>query len=186
MNFKTNIYLFVAIAVLIGVLVVAQFTGPKKGEEGKLLPGIEAKDVTRITIERKEPSETKLVFVRVDKDHWKLEEPYDAHVDGRPSRDDGHQPDVRQDGDQGRRPARATRRGTTWIAPRSPSRLQTGGKTVTANFGKVTIGPADSSLVYVNTADRKTPMAVKRSSLSGLVPRRAGRQIGRRPVQAGE
>jgi uncharacterized ParB-like nuclease family protein len=167
MNFKTNIYLFAAIAVLIGVLVVSQLTGPKKGEEGKLLPGVESKDVTRVTIERKQPAENKLVFVRTGREQWKLEEPYEARLDGRQVESllGGltSAKTVTKGADLTNNPAKfGLDRPAVIVA------LDAGGKTVSVNFGQVTIGAADSSLVYVNTSERKEPAAVKRSALSAL------------------
>ncbi len=167
MNFKTNLYLFAAIAVLIGVLIVFQFTGSKKSEEGKLLPGIDAKDVARITIERKQPAENKLVFVRTGKEQWKLEEPYDARLDGRQV----------ESLLTGLTSAKTVTKGADLTSnpakfgldrPAVSVTLNAGDKNVTVNFGQVTIGGADSSLVYVNTSERKEPAAVKRSALSGL------------------
>src|SRR4051794_24781048 len=83
MNFKTTYILFGLLVLVLAVAAVSLLTGPKQGEEGKLVTGIEAKDVTRVTVERKQPIEDKLVFVRADKDRWKLEQPYDAAVDSR-------------------------------------------------------------------------------------------------------
>ena len=57
-----------------------------------------AKDITRVTIDRKQPteskqpSESKLVFVRVDKDRWRLQEPYAAQTDGTQVERIGSQP----------------------------------------------------------------------------------------------
>src|SRR5207248_2898367 len=80
---------FVRLALLPALVVagVSLMTGPKAADEGLLLAklraqNVTAKDITRVTVERKQPTEQKLVFVRVDKDRWKLEEPYPAQVDG--------------------------------------------------------------------------------------------------------
>src|SRR5262245_7412448 len=86
MNFKTTYILFGALLLLLAVAAVTLMTGPRPGEEGALLAGfkaagIQAKDVTRIAIDRKLPTEMRMVFVRVDKDRWKLEEPYAGRVD---------------------------------------------------------------------------------------------------------
>src|SRR5205823_9749449 len=83
MNFKTTYILFGGLVLLLAAAAVSLLTGPKAGEEGKLVTGIDAKDVTKVIVERKQPAESRLVFVRVDKDRWKLEQPYDAAVDGR-------------------------------------------------------------------------------------------------------
>src|SRR5437868_5880540 len=83
MNFKTTYILFGALVVVLGIAAVSLLTGPKPGEEGKLLADVDPKDVTRVTLERKLPTESRLVFVRLDKDRWKLEQPFPAAVDGR-------------------------------------------------------------------------------------------------------
>jgi hypothetical protein len=167
MNFKTTIYLFTAVVALIAALAVATLTGSKKAEEGKLLPGLESKDVTKLTIDRHQPAETKLVFAKTGEGQWKLEEPYPARVDGR-------QVDsvvsgltslttVTKGADLTSNPAQfgLDRPSLTVI-------LDAGDKSTTVNFGKVTIGSGEHALVYVNTSARKEPTAVKRSSLSAL------------------
>ena len=167
MNFKTNVYLFIAVVVLIGALVISQFAGPKKGEEGKLLPGIDPKDVTRVTVERKQPAESKLVFVRTGKDQWKLEEPYEARLDGKQveslltSLTSATM--VTKGADLTSNPAKYGLDRPAVIVT-----LDAGGKNVTVNFGQVTLGSADISLAYVNTSEHKAPAAIKRSALSGL------------------
>src|SRR6516225_6124901 len=87
MNFKTTWWLFGILVAVLAVAAVSLTFGPKAGEEGLLLgklraENVQAKDTTRVTIERRQPTENKLVFVRVDKDSWKLEEPYPAQADG--------------------------------------------------------------------------------------------------------
>ena len=161
MNFKTNVYLFIAVVVLIGTLVISQFTGPKKGEEGRLLPGIDPKDVTRVTVERKLPAESKLVFVRTGKDQWKLEEPYEARLDGKQveslltSLTSATM--VTKGADLTSDPAKYGLDRPAVIVT-----LDAGGKNVTVNFGQVTLGSADISLAYVNTSEHKAPAAIKR------------------------
>src|SRR6516225_9256999 len=83
MNFKTTYALFGALVLLLGIAAFSLLSGPKPGEEGKLLAGLEASAVTRVTIDRRQPLESKIVFERVGKDQWKLTEPYDAALDGR-------------------------------------------------------------------------------------------------------
>src|SRR4051812_26799653 len=87
MNLKTTYWLFGIVALLLVIAAVSLMTGSKTSEEGYLLgklraQNVQAKDVTRVTIDRKQPTEGKLTFVRVDKDRWKLEEPYHARADG--------------------------------------------------------------------------------------------------------
>jgi hypothetical protein len=168
MNFKTNVYLFIAIVVLVGALVVAQLTGPKKAEEGKLLAGVSPADVTRVTIDRRQPAESRLVFERVDKERWKLDEPYPAAVDSRKVEnlvsDVVNARTVTKGADLTGNPAQ--------FGLDNPSlsvTVDAGGKTTTVNFGKVTLGTADSSFVYANSSRERSPVAVKRSSLSGLL-----------------
>jgi hypothetical protein len=172
MNLKTNLYLFGAIALLIGVLAIFTLTGPKKGEEGKLLPGIDAKDVTKITIERKQPGENRLVFVRVDKDKWKLEHPYDATVDGKQIEsiisDLTNARTVTKGADLSSNPAQFGLEQPSLVVT-----LDAGAKTAVVNLGKVTIGTGEHALVYVSTNDHKAPMAIKRSGLATLL-REAG------------
>src|SRR3954464_4255965 len=167
MNFKTTIYLFAAVFVVILGLVVATFTGSKKAEEGRLLRGVEAKDVTRLTVERHQPAENKLVFAKTGENQWKLEEPYAARVDGR-------QVDsvvtaltsataVTKGADLTSNPAQFG-----LDHPSLSVTLDAGGKTTTVNFGKVTIGTGEHALVYVNTSANKAPTAVRRSSVSAL------------------
>ena len=108
--------------LLLGGTALLLLTGPKPGEEGKLLAGIDPKDVTRVVVERRQPSETKLVFVRVDKDHWKLEEPYDANLDGRQVESLVERHRQRQDGHQGGRPVRQSGLSSASTARRCRSR----------------------------------------------------------------
>src|SRR5438046_2888030 len=87
MNLKTTYWLFGILLLVLAVAAVSLMTGSKAGEEGLLLAklraqGVQAKDVTRVTIDRRQPTEGKLVFIRVDKDRWRLQEPYNAQADG--------------------------------------------------------------------------------------------------------
>src|SRR5262245_22924256 len=142
MNFKTTYILFGALVLLLGVAAFSLLTGPKPSEEGKLLAGIDPKDVTRVVVERRQPAESKLVFVRVDKNQWKLEEPYVAAVDGRLVENLVN--DVIN--------ARTVTKGADLSG--SPSQfdldrpaltvtLTAGGTTASANFGKVSLGAGD-------------------------------------------
>jgi hypothetical protein len=166
MNFKTTYILFGVLVVLLAVAAVSLLTGPKPGEEGKLVHGIEAKDVNRVVVERHKPAENKLVFVRVDKDRWKLEEPYEASLDGRSVEslinDVLNARTVTKGADLSGNPAQFDLDHpplSVTLAGDSPS--------VTVNFGKVSLGAGDR-LVYANTAANKTPVAIKKSSLTGL------------------
>jgi hypothetical protein len=166
MNFKTTYILFGALVVLLAVAAVSLLTGPKPGEEGKLVRGIDAKDVTRVVVERHKPAEGKLVFVRVDKDNWKLEEPYEANLDGRSVENLVN--DVLN--------ARTVTKGVD--IPSNPAQVEldhpplsvaltTGGSTVTVNLGKVALGSGDK-IVYANTSAQQSPVALKKSSLASL------------------
>jgi hypothetical protein len=166
MNFKTTYILFGVLVVLLAVAAVSLLTGPKPGEEGRLVRGIETKDVNRVVVERHKPAENKLVFVRVDKDHWKLEEPYEAALDARSV--DNMIGDVLN--------ARTVTKGADLSG--SPAQFDLehpplsitligDGSPVTVNFGKVSLGAGDR-LVYANTATSKTPVAIKKASLGGL------------------
>src|SRR5262249_17256514 len=85
MNFKTTYIFFGILVALLGVAAFTLLTGPKPGSEGLLLANLKSADVTpdkitRVTVERTQPPETKLVFVR-DGKQWKLEKPYAAKLD---------------------------------------------------------------------------------------------------------
>ena len=80
MNFKTTYIFFGILIALLGVAAFTLLTGPKPGSEGLLLANLKSADVTadkvtRVTVERTQPAETKLVFAR-DGKQWKLEKPY--------------------------------------------------------------------------------------------------------------
>jgi hypothetical protein len=165
MNFKTTWILFGVLLLLLGGTALLLLTGPKPGEEGKLLAGIDPKDVTRVVVERRQPTETRLVFVRVDKDHWKLEEPYAANLDGRTV--ESMVGDVVN--------AKTTTKGAdlsgspgSFDLDRPPLSvmLTAGDTTITVNFGKVSLGSSESSFVYANTSRDRNPVAIKRSSLA--------------------
>jgi hypothetical protein len=167
MNFKTTYILFGALVLLLGVAAYSLLTGPKPGQEGKLFPDIETAAVNRVIVERRDPTETKLIFTRIDKDHWKLEEPYEANLDGKQV--DAMIGDILN--------ARTVTKGADLTgsairykldrAPLSVT-LSAGGTSATVNFGTVSLGAADSSFVYVNTSRDKDPVAIRRSSLSSL------------------
>lgn len=167
MNFKTTYILFGALVILLAIAAVSLLTGPKKGEEDKLFPGLEAENVTRLVIERKQPVENKLVFVRTGKQTWKLEEPYAAQVNGR-------QVESLVSGILSARTVTKNvelsrnleRHGLD--QPSMVVTLDAGGKSYTINLGTV-LGTAESGIVYVNTSQNKDPAAVKRSSLSTLL-----------------
>jgi hypothetical protein len=167
MNFKTTYFLFGALVLVLGLAAYSLLTGPKQGEEGKLLPGLDPAAVTRVTIERRLPTESKVTFVRLDKDHWKLEEPYVAAVDGKlldsvvseviNARTIGKGVDLSG--------------GPAWFGLDKPAlviHLQAGDKTERVNFGKVAIGAGDSRLVYVNTSASHDPNAIKQSTVATL------------------
>lgn len=173
MNFKTTYVFFGILVALLGVAALTLLTGPKPGTEGLLLSNLKSADVTadkvtRVTVERTQPTETKLVFVR-DGKQWKLEKPYPAKLDS--------QQVDRVVGDLLN--ARTETKGTDLTGGLSqvgldhPSMTVTldtdGGRSATVYLGNVTIGSADTSLVYVtSTENPKSPAALKRSSLGGL------------------
>jgi hypothetical protein len=173
MNFKTTYLFFGILVVLLGVAAVTLLTGPKPGSEGLLLANLKSADVTsdkvsRVIVERTQPAETKLVFAR-DGKQWKLEKPYAAKLDS-------HQVDrVVNDFLS----ARTETKGADLTSSLSqfgldhPSMTVTldaeGGRSATVNLGNVSIGSAETGLVYVTSSENpKTPAAVKRSALGGL------------------
>jgi hypothetical protein len=168
MNFKTTYILFGGLVLLLAIAAFSLMTGPKRGEEDKLLSGLDPKDVTRVVVERKQPGETRLEFVRVDKDHWKLDQPFAAKLDARQV--DSLVSDIIN--------ARTVTKGADLTSnpaqfglepPSLVVTLDAGGKTTTVNLGKVALGSADSRLVYLNTSKERAPVAVKKSSLTGLL-----------------
>lgn len=173
MNFKTTYIMFGAVLALLGIAAFTLLTGPRPGEAGLLLAGfkaanIQANDVTRIAIDRKQPTEMRMVFVRTAKDRWKLEEPYAGRVDS-------FQID-RLVGDL--LAAKKETKGvdvTSSLAPLGldqPSvtlTLTAGDRIATVNFGKMSFGSSDSSVVYATSSDApKEPVAIRRSSLGAL------------------
>src|SRR5712672_2985024 len=143
MNFKTTYILFGVLVALLGFAAFSLLTGPKAGEEGKLLAGLDPAVVTRVTVERRQPTENKLVFVRTGKDRWKLEAPYDAALDGRQV--ESMVADVIN--------ARTVTKGADLTSnpahfgldqPPLSVTLEADGKSTTVNFGKVTLGSGDS------------------------------------------
>ncbi|HEX4590651.1 MAG TPA: DUF4340 domain-containing protein, partial [Gemmataceae bacterium] len=102
-----------------------------------------------------------------DKDHWKLEEPYEAAPDGRlvesVVNDVVNARTVTKGADLTSNPGQFD-----LDRPPLSMTLSAGDKTATVNFGKVSLGSGDSKLVYANTSAQRSPMAVKKSSLGGL------------------
>lgn len=174
MNFKTTYVFFGILVVLLGVASLTLLTGPKPGSEGLLLSGLKSADVTsdkitRVIVERTQPTETKLVFAR-DGKQWKLEQPYQAKLDS--------QQVDRLVGDFLN--ARTETKGTDLTSSLSqfgldhPSMTVTldadGGRTAAVYLGNVTIGSPETAFVYVTSSENpKTPAAVKRSALGGLL-----------------
>jgi hypothetical protein len=167
MNFKTTYILFGALVLLLGVAAYSLLTGPKPGQEGKLFPEIEASAVNRVVIERREPTESKLILTRVDKDHWKLEEPYDATLDGK-SVENMVSDILNAHGVT--KGADLTGSASRYQLDRPPVKvtLNAGGTSATVNFGTVSLGGAENSFVYVNTSRDRDPVAIRRSSLTAL------------------
>jgi MFS family permease len=174
MNLKTTYWLFGILAAVLLVAAVSLMTGSKAGEEGLLLGklrarGIEAKDITRVTVERKQPTEGKLVFVREDKDRWKLVEPYSAQADG--SQVERIVSDLLS--------ARTETKGADLTSnpahfgldqtSMSVTLAKDDDPLVTVYLAKISFGSADNSFVYVNTTNHKEPAAVKRSALGALL-----------------
>ncbi|HTK77574.1 MAG TPA: DUF4340 domain-containing protein [Gemmataceae bacterium] len=173
MNFKTTYIFFGILIALLGVAAFTLLTGPKPGSEGLLLANLKSADVTadkvtRVTVERTQPTETKLVFAR-DGKQWKLEKPYPAKLDS--------QQVDRVVGDFLN--ARTETKGTDLTGSLSnfgldnPSMSVTldteGGRSETVYLGNVTVGSPETALVYVTSSENpKTPAALKRSSLGGL------------------
>src|SRR3954447_17759853 len=85
MNFKTTYLLFGTLVLLLAVLAAITLVGPKPGTEGLLLADFKAADVTadkvtRVTVERSQPTENKIIFAK-DGKQWRLEKPYAAKLD---------------------------------------------------------------------------------------------------------
>src|SRR5439155_13598170 len=174
MNFKTTYHFFGILVALLGVAAVTLLTGPKPGSEGLLLANLKSADVTpdkitRVTVERTQPTEAKLVFAR-DGKQWKLEKPYEAKLDS--------QQVDRVVGDFLN--ARTETKGTDLTSSLSQFGLDhpaitvtldaDGGRSATVSLGSVTVGSADTALVYVTSSENpKTPAALKRSALGGLL-----------------
>ncbi len=176
MNFKTTYVLF---GVLVALLAIASFsllTGPPPGTEGLLLANwkasdVTAKDVTKVVIERASPAAAKQVFVRADKDRWKLEEPYPAAVDS--SAVDRLIGDLLN--------AKKETKGADLAGPMSKFGLDQPAMTVTLTAGEraatVTLGSVAAGsgsfgghIVYVTSSDDpRTAAAVRSSDLSGLL-----------------
>jgi Domain of unknown function (DUF4340) len=173
MNFKTTYLLFGTLVVLLGLAAFTLLTGPKPGSEGLLLAKLKSADVTtdkvtRVTVERTQPTESKLVFVK-DGKQWKLERPYTAKLDnGQVERMIGDLLNARTETKGADLSGNLAAFGLDF--PAMTVTLETdAGRTATVNLGRVTIGSTDS-LVYVTSSESpKTPAAVKRTSLSGLL-----------------
>jgi Domain of unknown function (DUF4340) len=181
MNFKTTYILFGVLALLLAVAAFSLLTGPKPGEEGLLLSdfkraNIQAKDVTRVVIERKLPTESRMVFVRVDKDRWKLEEPYPGRVDSMQienlindllsARKETKNVDLTSNLSQ-----------FGLDLPAVTVRLVTPERDAVVNLGKLSFGSADSAVVYATSSENpKQPAAVRRSSLGSLLKDNPGAQ----------
>ena len=174
MNFKTTYLLFGSLLVLLGIAALSLLIGPRPGAEGALLSGfkaanVQAKDVTRVAIDRHLPTEQRLVFVRTDKDHWKLEEPYSARVDAfQVERMIGDLLGARKETKNVDLTSNLAQFGLD--RPAVTVTLTAGDRIATVNFGKMSFGSADSSVVYATSSDApKQPAAIRRSSLRGLL-----------------
>jgi hypothetical protein len=180
MNFKTTYVLFGALLLLLVVAAVSLMTGTKPGEEGRVLDSaaaadVTAKDVTSVTLDRRAPTEQRLVFTRVGARKWKLTEPYEARVDGEQvERIVDEVLSLRKEEKPGDLSSNLANHGLD--KPSLVVTLTRGAKDGTAerswavNFGQVTFGPPTSSLVFVTSSDApREPAAVKRSSLNDLL-----------------
>src|SRR4051812_26172520 len=82
MNFKTTYLLFGLLAVMFLVLGVVLYVGPKRTEREYVFPAmhsldnkVEAKSIDKVVIQRKVPTDSDLVFERVDEHTWKITGP---------------------------------------------------------------------------------------------------------------
>src|SRR4051812_15735627 len=173
MNFKTTYILFGTLALLLVIAAFSLLTGPKPGEEGVLLTdfkrsNIQAKDVIRVVIERKLPTESRIVFVH-DKDRWKLEEPYTGRVDS--TQVEGLINDLLNARKETKNVDLTNNLSQFGLdQPAVTIRLVTGDRDAVVNLGKLSFGSADSAVVYVTTSENaKQPAAIRRSSLGSLL-----------------
>lgn len=89
MNNNTTYFLFVALALLLGVLAYVLYTGPtEKPGSDALFPSmfvkgaeVKARDIAKVVIESKKPLTDELVFERVDDNTWKIISPRELQAD---------------------------------------------------------------------------------------------------------
>jgi len=171
MNFKTTYILFGILGIVLVVFAFALWMGPTTAGDSKwVLPSthdlanpVDAKDIDTVVIERSQPRDEKLVFVK-DGDHWKMTEPHSFRVD-RFLVDQV----VRQLLDaQREEKADLTSDLKQWglDSPATTVTLKKNDeKEWKVNLGSESRGGA-SAVVYVTSSDKpKDPMAVRRSSL---------------------
>lgn len=174
MNFRTTYILFGTLAVLLAFAAFSLLTGPKPGEEGLLLTtfkkdNIQTKDVNRVAIDRKLPTESRMVFVRVDGDRWKLEEPYTARVDSQQvDKLIGDLLNARKETKDIDLTSNLSQFGLDH--PAATVTLSAGDRMAVVNLGGLSFGAAQNAVVYVTSSDNpKAPAAIRRSSLAGLL-----------------
>ncbi|MFL5329486.1 MAG: DUF4340 domain-containing protein [Gemmataceae bacterium] len=172
MNFKTTYALFGALIVILVIAAFMLLTGPKPGDEGLLLQGpaaekLASKDFDTLTIERKGAQPESLTFTRVDDKRWKLDKPFEARVDSSAvERAVSDLLSARRDGKHD------IRSGLADLGLDPPSlvvSLGRSGKTAySVSLGNTTLG-ADAKVFALSSERPKTPMAIRRASLSALL-----------------
>lgn len=169
MNFRFTAILFGVVTVLVVGLLVAALMDDSPPADAALLDLNRAKpeEIDTVELIRTEPTEQRLVFVRIERDNWELREPTGPRVEG--FQVSSLVRDLLQ------------LRPTTFSdMPAGPSEaglnpatlkvtLKKGGeRSATLLIGDTTIGK-DKAVTFVATGERPTvPVAVRRADLSSL------------------
>jgi hypothetical protein len=177
MNFKTTYILFAILTLVLVTFAWVLWVGPANVEQtAYVLPSmhkesgpLDPKDITRVEIERKRPSEQKLVFVRDGAgERWRIAEPRDYRADS--TAIDNL---VRQIYN-----ARLDEKSDVVNKPEQYG-LETPAEVITlrktsepAREVKLYVGEAspgkDKAVLYVTSSDRKEVMAVKKAELDSV------------------
>src|SRR5687768_4704081 len=169
MNFRLTAILFGVVAVLVAGLLVAALIDDTPPADAALLDLGKAKpeDIDTVELVRTEPTEQRLVFVRVEKDNWELREPSGPKVEGFQVSNLVRDLLALKPTPFAELPGGTTEAGLN--PPTLKVTLKKGGeRSATLLVGDTTIGK-EKAVTFVATSDRPTvPVAVKRSDLGSV------------------
>jgi hypothetical protein len=177
MNFKTTYILFGILAVVLLLFVWTLWLGPSDSEKtAYVLPSmhnegnpLEPKDITRVEIERTQPSEEKIVFVRdAASNRWRVVEPREfeadsSTVDSLVRQIHGARVDAQADVlDNPKQYGLDTPAETITLIKEGEPRRE-----VKLNVGTTSPG-SEKAVIYVTSSDRKEVMAVRKNELDNV------------------